>query len=90
MDIGPEFRVLKAGEGPRSSNYILLVHRFSADKRALVHDISGSLNGAEPALAFLSGANAFTGTPGDALRKADCLATQHRVPVVYVRDDTGL
>jgi hypothetical protein len=42
VDIGPEFRVLKAGEGPRSSKYILLVHRFSADKRALVHDISGA------------------------------------------------
>ena len=40
----PEFRVLKRGEQPPEAAYhILLVHRISADKRALVHEITGHL-----------------------------------------------
>ena len=36
----------------------------------------------------LTGRNAFTGTPGEALRAADQMATECGAPVVYVRDDT--
>jgi hypothetical protein len=85
----PAFKVIKRAEQPPVGEYhILLVHRFSADKTSLVHDITGRV----PALRdaeFMAGPDAFTGTPGEALRRAELLAVEHGAPMVYVRDDTG-
>ena len=84
----PAFKVLKRAEQPPESGYhIPLVHRFNADKTCLVHDITGRIAG-DGGLPDMTGAEAFTGTPGEALRKADMLATEHAAPTVYVRDDT--
>ena len=89
----PEFRVLKWGEQPPEAAYhILLVHRIGADKadkRALVHDITGHLPESAQGVRYLTDFDAFTGSPGDALREADRMATEYGAPVVYIRDDTG-
>src|SRR3954468_4919753 len=59
----PKFKVLKRAEQPPEAGYhILLVHRFSADKRSLVHDISGRLPGSEREVGYMTGPEAFTGT----------------------------
>ena len=84
----PSFKVLKGAEQPPESGYhILLVHRFSPDKTRLVHEITGRIAG-HGGFPDMTGAEAFTGTPGEALRKADMLATEHAAQTVYVRDDT--
>ncbi len=89
MQTVPEFRVLKRAEDPPPTGFhVLLVHRFSSDKRSLVHDITGRLPAADCEPAFMTGAHAFTGSPGEALRAADRIAAEHGAPVVYVRDDT--
>ncbi len=42
MQTLPQFKVLQRGEQPPDEGYhVLLVHRFSSDWRALVHDITG-------------------------------------------------
>jgi hypothetical protein len=42
MQTIPQFKVLERGEQPPNEGYhVLLVHRFSSDWRALVHDITG-------------------------------------------------
>jgi len=85
----PAFKVLNRSEQPPASGYhILLVHRISADKRSIVHDISGHVRPSDRDLVCMTGPNAFTGTPGEALRRADLLAVEHDAPMVYVRDDT--
>ena len=86
----PQFKVLKPGEEPpRSEHYILLVHKISADKRTLVHEISGHLPSSAKPPRDLTGPDAFTGSPGDALREADRMATEYGAPTVYVRDDSA-
>jgi len=41
MQTLPQFKVLQRGEQPSDEGYhVLLVHRFSSDWRALVHDIT--------------------------------------------------
>ena len=88
MQTLPQFKVLQSGEQPPAEGYhVLLVHRFSSDRRALVHDITGRVPPSASKVCHLTGRNA-TGTPGEALRAADQMATECRVPVVYVRDDT--
>ncbi|MCC2653260.1 MAG: hypothetical protein K0Q60_3426 [Microvirga sp.] len=85
----PQFKVLQRGEQPPNEGYhVLLVHRFSSDWRALVHDITGRVPASAGRVCQMIGRNAFTGTPGEALRAADQIATQYGAPVVYVRDDT--
>ena len=89
MQTLPQFKVLQSGEQPPAEGYhVLLVHRFSSDRRALVHDITGRVPPSASKVCHLTGRNAFTGTPGEALRAADQMATECGVPVVYVRDDT--
>ena len=86
----PQFKVLKWGEEPpRSEHHILLVHKISADRRALVHEISGHLPPSARSPRYLTGPDAFTGSPGDALQEADRMATEYGAPIVYVRDDTA-
>jgi hypothetical protein len=81
--------LLERGEQPPNEGYhVLLVHRFSSDWRALVHDITGRVPPSAGKVCHLTGRNAFTGTPGEALRAADQMATECGAPVVYVRDDT--
>ena len=88
MDGSPAFKVLKRAEEPPADGFhVLLVHRISDDKRSVVHEISGRVPPSGHFLGF-TGEQAFTGSPGDALRMADGLATKHRAPMVYVRDDT--
>jgi hypothetical protein len=83
------FKVLNRSEQPPLSGYhILLVHRISADKRSIVHEISGHVPPSDRGLVCMTGPNAFTGSPGEALRQADVLAVEHGAPMVYVRDDT--
>jgi hypothetical protein len=85
----PQFRVLKRGEQPPDGeHHVLLVHRISQDKRALVHEIVCRLPRPAGAAHDMTGANAFSGSPGDALRLADQIATAHGATFVYVRDDT--
>jgi hypothetical protein len=85
----PEFKVLRGAEAPPSdSHYVLLVHRISSDRRSLVHDITGQVSASHGDIGWMSGDGAFTGTPGEALRKADRIAADHGAPTVYVRDDT--
>lgn len=87
----PAFKVLPRSEQPPGEGYhVLLVHRISDDKRSVVHEISGRVPPSRRPFVGFIGENAFTGSPGDALRMADGLATKHRAPVVYVRDDTSL
>ena len=44
MQTLPQFKVLQRGEQPPDEGYhVLLVHRFSSDWRALVHDITSRL-----------------------------------------------
>jgi hypothetical protein len=89
MQTIPQFKVLERGEQPPNEGYhVLLVHRFSSDWRALVHDITGRVPPSAGKVCHLTGRNAFTGTPGEALRAADQMATECGAPVVYVRDDT--
>ena len=89
MQTLPQFKVLQRGEQPPDDGYrVLLVHRFSSDWRALVHDITGRVPSSASKVCHLTGRNAFTGTPGEALRAADQMATECGAPVVYVRDDT--
>ena len=89
MQTLPQFKVLQRGEQPPDEGYhVLLVHRFSSDWRALVHDITSRVPPSAGKVCHLTGRNAFTGTPGEALRAADQMATECGAPVVYVRDDT--
>ena len=89
MQTLPQFKVLERGEQPPGEGYhVLLVHRFSSDWRALVHDITGRVSPSAGKVCHLTGRNAFTGTPGEALRAADQMATEFGATVVYVRDDT--
>ena len=45
MQTLPQFKVLERGEQPPNQGYhVLLVHRFSSDWRALVHDITGRVS----------------------------------------------
>jgi hypothetical protein len=89
METPPHFKVLERGEQPPDEGYhVLLVHRFSSDRRALVHDITGRVSPSAGKDCQLAGRNAFTGTPGEALRAADQIASEFGAPVVYVRDDT--
>jgi hypothetical protein len=80
----PIFQVLNRSEQPPGSDdHILLVHRFSTDRRSLVHDISAHIKTSKGH--SMTGPDAFTGSPGEALRRADALAG---AATVYVRDDT--
>ena len=65
MQTLPQFKVLQRGEQPPDEGYhVLLVHRFSSDWRALVHDITGRVPPSAGKVCHLTGRNAFTGTPG--------------------------
>src|SRR5215207_5584027 len=72
----------------KSVDATVAFHRFSSDWRALVHDITGHVPPSAGKVCHLTGRNAFTGTPGEALRAADQIATECGAPVVYVRDYT--
>jgi hypothetical protein len=85
----PIFQVLNRSEQPPDSDdHILLVHRFSTDRRSLVHDISAHIKTSKGPLHSMTGPDAFTGSPGEALRRADELAVEYGAAAVYVRDDT--
>lgn len=87
----PAFKVLPRSEEPPAGGYhVLVVHRISDDKRSVVQEISGRVPPSRCPFRAFTGEGAFTGSPGDALRMADGLATEHRAPTVYVRDDTSL
>ena len=65
MQTLPQFKVLQRGEQPPDEGYhVLLVHRFSSDWRALVHDITSRVPPSAGKVCHLTGRNAFTGTPG--------------------------
>ena len=77
MQTLPQFKVLQRGEQPPDEGYhVLLVHRFSSDWRALVHDITSRVPSSAGKVCHLTGRNPFTGTPGEALRAADQMATE--------------
>ena len=90
MQTLPQFKVLERGEQPPDEGYhVLLVHRFTCElvAAALVHDITSRVPPSAGKVCHLAGRNAFTGTPGEALRAADQIATEFGAPVVYVRND---
>jgi hypothetical protein len=55
----PQFKVLERGEQPPDEGYhVLLVHRFSSDWRALVHDITSRVPPSAGKVCHLTGRNA--------------------------------
>ena len=59
MQTLPQFKVLERGEQPPDEGYhVLLVHRFSSDWRALVHDITSRVPPSAGKVCHLTGRNA--------------------------------
>src|SRR4051794_32572509 len=77
MERPPAFKVLPRAEQPPADGYhVLVVHRISDDKRSVVHEISGRVPPSRCPFRGFTGEDVFTGSPGDALRMADGLATE--------------